>query len=279
MASILRATMRARTGGSGTTTGIFVPETVTRIFPGTDEMTVVAVARLRVGGATSAIAIDPFIMRDGPSVGPINAGGWEFAYDRISTADPEVYLGMVDGLGAFHFGEGRGMVAADEGKVHRFIGVGAVAGSAVGGVDGLVAMYVNGVVGSSSPGFDSTLPSFTPSPTTGGAPDSVGVLGLTDQSSGIEGGGMTQFDVMDIAVLDRALDATEVAALDALIKVRGGVPDDFAQWVHIMHAERLLYHDKVIDAGGLSAGRGWPVVAGVAPILGSVVIAPSDWGT
>jgi hypothetical protein len=273
----LRTTMRAQVAGA---TGFFVPQTVSRLFPGTAEMSVVVVAKLRPGGSVSSVDIDAFIIRDGPYTGPNNAGGWEFGYDRFTTADPEVYLGMWDNAAQplLHFGESRGILAADEGKVHRFVGVGAVAGSAVGGVNGLVVMYTNGEPGASTPGFDDLLPSFLPSPSTGGAPDSIGVLGITDQSSGISYAGMTQFEVMDLAVVaNRAFTATEVKQLDKLIMATGGIPPGFADWTEFYQAERLVGHPLVIDAGGLNAGFGWPAV-GAEPILGSVLIKPGDWG-
>jgi len=268
--SFMRATMRAKTGGSGTSTGHFVPQTVSRLFPGTAEMSIVVVAKLRPGGSVSAAAIDAFEVKDGPYVGPANAGGWEFAYDRITTADPEVYLGMVDVTGAFHFGEGRGMLAADEGKVHRFVGVGAVAGSPVGGVLGKVVCYVNGRPGAPTPGFDDLLPSFLPS--TDPAPTVLGVLGSLSNA------GMTVFETMDIAVVaNRAFTAAEVRQLDDLIVATGHVPPGFADWIEFYSAERLVNHPMVIDAGGLNAGRGWPAVA-AEPVLGSMLIHPGDWG-
>lgn len=269
--------MRARTGGDGTTTGHFVPQTTRRLFPGTGEMSIVVIGKLRVGGSISVLgAIDAFEGKDGPFAGPINAGGWEFGYDRTTTADPEVYLGMVDATGAFHFGESRGMLATDEGKVHRLVGVGAVAGTAVGGVLGKVITYVNAVPGTPSPGFDDELPTFLPS--TDPAPTVVGVLGSTSQATGLSNAGMTVWEVLEIAVVaDRAFTADEVKQLDTLITATGYIPVGFADWIEHYRAEQLVNHPLVIGAGGLNAGRGWPAVD-AEPILGSVLITPSDWG-
>lgn len=274
--SFLRTTVRARTGGSGTTTGVFIPESTVlsgsptmRIFPGTAEMSVVVLAKLRTGGSAAAVADDPFETCFGPAAGPVDAGGWVIGYDRVSVSPPEVYLGMVDATGAFQFGESRGIVPADENKVHRFVGVGSVAAQTI-------SMYTNGGLS----GIQDTLPSFTPAPMTGGSPDSVGVIGLQDQSSGIAGGGQTQWEVMDIAVVaNRAFTAAEVAALDVLIRSTGHVPEDFADWEEFYKAEWLANgHAKVWGLGGRAAGRGWPALNGVEPILGSMLIGPNAWG-
>lgn len=275
--SFQRATMRARTGGIDTSTGYFVPQTPARMFGGTAEMSIVVIAKLRAGGSVSAVAIDTFAAKDGPLVGPLNLGGWEFAYDRVTTADPEVYLGMVDAAGAIHFGEGRGMLAADEGKVHRLVGVGAVAGTVVGGLLGKIITYVNAVPGQSTPGFDDELPTFLPS--TDPAPSVMGVLGFTNLGSGLGRGGMTVWETMEIAIVaDRAFTADEVKQLDALIVATGRIPVGFADWVEHYKAGQLVNHPGVIDVGGLNAGRGWPAVDGIEPILGSVLIGPNDWG-
>jgi hypothetical protein len=252
--------MRARTGGSGTTTGYFTPQTIARLFPGTAEMSVVVVAKLR--SAAVVAAIDVFEYNIAPFVGPIRPlGGWGVGFDRNY---PEFYNEAVDATGVIHFGEGRPWTALDVNKVHRCVGVSSVANN-------LMRCYVNGRRGN----VDDVLPSFLPmaSPT----PSVIGVLGAT-QTGPVDSNGMTEMEVLDLAVVDRYFSADEVATLDRLILATGGIPPGFAQWVEFYQAERLINHPLVIDAGGMNAGRGWPEAGGAAPLLSSVLITPDIWG-
>lgn len=257
--SFRRTTVRARTGGSGTTTGYFVPQTIPRLFPGSAEMSVVLVARLRTSAV--AAAVDVFEYNTAPFVGPIRPdGGWGLALDRSYS---EVYNEVVDATGVVHFGEGRVWTPRDEGKVHRCVGVSSVANN-------LVRCYVNGQPGA----VDSTLPSFAPM--VSATPSAIGVLGAL-QTGGVDASGMTAMEVIDLAVVDRYFDADEVKQLDALIKATGGIPAGF-DWVEFYRAERLVNHPLVWDAGGRNAARGWPAVDGIEPILSSVLITDEVWG-
>lgn len=258
--SFLRTTMRARTGGGGTTTGYFTPQTITRLFPGTAEMSVVCVAKLR--SAAIVAAVDVIEYNVAPFVGPIRPlGGWGFGFDR---SYPEVYNEAVDAAGVVHFGEGRPWTSLDVGKVHRCVGVSSVANN-------LVRTYINGRRGN----VDGVLPSFAPMTST--TPSAIGVLGAT-QTGGVDASGLTEMEVCDLAVVDRYFTEAEVQQLDRLIMATGEIPFGFAQWVEFYPAERLLNHPLVIDVGGLSAGRGWPAVDGISPILSSVMITPDVWG-
>jgi hypothetical protein len=246
----LRTTVRA----ASASTGMFVPETPTRLYPGDDEFSVVVVGRLL---SIIAVVTDVFIAREGPvTVGPPDTTlGWNFSYDPTV---PEVFLTITLADGSQVFGQSRLFVAADVGKVHRLVGVCDVPNTDV-------SCYTNGRIGSGTVG---AAASFLPSV----APDAYGVLGLQSATLGVRA-----WDVCDIAVIDRAFTAREVADLDELILATGGIPPSFAQWNELYQAERLVGHPLVWDVGGLSAGRGW-LAEETAPVLSSVLIEPGTWG-
>ena len=223
------------------------------MFRGTSEMSVVLIGRLLAVGAAS---INVIAANEGAAGSP-GDGGWEFGYDRLSVSPPEVYLGMSEGgIGSLVYGECRGMVAADVGKVHRWVCTGSVATGDMFG-------YTNGHRGPLTGAITSFVEADT-APLLNGVIGSVGTNGLDD------------IEVCDIAVIDRAFTAAEVEELDKLILSTGNLPS--YDWVHHFKAERLINYDLVLDAGGLNAGRGFIADAGIAPILGSVLIHPQDWG-
>jgi hypothetical protein len=248
--SFLRTTAR----GADATTGLFAPETPTRLFPGADEMSVVAVVKL----LSAAIVGDIELLagRSGPNVGPVYSGGWQLGFDRNY---PEAYLGVVNTAGAYVFGECRPFTALDVDKVHRIVGTGSVA-------DGFVRAYLNGQIGISA-----AQVGFLPS----AAPSAYGVLGGVVTTG--PDGALRNMELIDLAVVDRAFTAAEVAQLDDLILATGGIPASFADWNELYRAERLVGHKGVWDAGGRSAGRGWLAV-GNEPELSSILITPDVWG-
>lgn len=253
--SFLRTTMRA----ASSSLGMFLPETPTRLFAGSDAFSVVMIGRLL---DITPGALEAFIAREGPiTLGvfplPDTTLGWNFSFDP---SDPEVFLTITLADGSQVFGESRLFTAADVGKVHRMVGVCSVA-------DSDVRCYTNGRLDT---GIVGAATSYLPAP----APDTYGVLGV--HLAGSPTHGIRSWEVCDIAVLDRALTAGEVLDLDELIRSTGRLPT-VEQWIEHYRAERLVNHKFVIDAGGRSAGRGWPT-ADEGPVLGSVLIEPGVWG-
>lgn len=253
--SFLRTTMRAQSSALG----FFLPETPTRLYPGSDAFAVVMVGRL--------LSIEPgsedvFIAREGPvTLGvfplPDTTLGWAFHYDPPSAV---AYLAITLNDGSQVVGVSRVFTARDVGKVHRVVGVCDVANSEV-------RCYVDGQPGGTIGVATSFLPSV--------APDTYGVLGVL--TGGSPANGVQSWEVCDLAVIDSALDADEVADLDVLIQSTGQLPP--YQWMEHYRAEQLCGHRLVIDAGGRSAGRGWPTISGSSPVLGSVLIDPvNTWG-
>lgn len=236
---------------------MFLPETPTRLFPGADEFSVVMVGKLV--SITFIGDADVFIARWGPLVplpAPALSEGWYFAY-----APPDAFLITTLADGSLGFGLHRSFTALDLNKVHRLVAVSSVEANAI-------SCYTNGRIGE----YVGTSPSFLPAAT----PDAYGVLGMTvTGGGGILDAGVLTWEVCDIAVIDRAFTAREVADLDELITATGHLPE--YAWVEHYQAERLCGHPMVWDAGGQNAGRGWLAVE-EAPILGSVLIEPASWG-
>lgn len=245
--SFLRATVRA----ASDTTGIFVPETPTRMYPGGAEMTLVMVANFR---DLVAATFDSFIVNRGSWAGPF-LGGYRLFFGGSTGL---FAFQFVDGAGALESVQSRAFTAADEGKTHRIIA------TLLGGV---ASFYVNTLLAGTEAfvGYSAI---------TGTQLSSV--LGETALGGASYESGVRRWDVVDIAVIDRGFTQEDVAALDKLILSTGHLPD--YMWVEHYKAERLVNHPLVIDAGGQNAGRGWPAVDGVVPILGSMLIHPADWG-
>lgn len=244
--SVVRTTVRSPSDSGA----LFVNETPGRGFAGAAQMSVVMLARMR---QISVNVLGETILGQSSAV----TNGYLFA---ASLATMVFTAG--DGVGS-PVAVSRTLVAADIGKVHRFVGVLDVA-------SGFIYVYTNGVSG-------------TPVAVTGFTPAAAGTeVAVLGAGLGPDGAGVVSFDVIDLCAVSRSFTAAEVKQLDELILATGRVPAAFAQWDMEMRAERLSGHALVLDAGGLNAGRGMRgrsiADASLAPTLSSVLLDANAWG-
>lgn len=248
--SFLRTTVRSPVAAGG----LFVPETPARFFAGADEMSIVVVARLRTL-TWNVLGEDVFLKTD-------VTGGNTSGY-TVHTLGNVVRLATYTGVGLLaSIASSRPLVAADVGKVHRFVAVQSIA-------DGSMRIYTNG----EDDGTADTVATYAASTAAVGS-----ILGALAFDVALEA-----FEVLDIAAIaGRAFSATEVKQLDQSIRATGRVPSTFADWDNKLDADRLFNHSLVWDLGGRNAGRGMlcrdSAGAPMAPMLSSVLIRSTDWG-
>lgn len=242
-----RVTVRA----ASDTTGIFVPETPERMYQGADEMTIVMVAKLRT---PTPATFDSFYCNRGSWAGAPASGGFRLWF---SSELNQVVWQFVDGAQSLSGNVSRVFVAGDVGKTHRIVAT---------LLDGTTSLYVNSHLSD-----DFAFTGYT-APT--GVALLASVLGEAAPGGASYESGVKNWEVMDIALLGQGMTADQVALLDKQIRAGGRIPTQY-DWAELYRAERLNGHSLVWDAGGLSAGRGWPAWEGDAPILG---VAETLWG-
>lgn len=253
MSSIFqRATVRCPTD----TTGIFVPETPARMFQGAAEMSLVMLARLR---DITPGQFDSFYVSRGSWAGAPYSGGFRFWFSHTAAI---LVWQWIDGAQGLQGQNSRVFTANDEGKVHRIV--------ATLDPDGEAWVYVNGIRDEAF-----TVPVVGYTPATGTLLCSV--LGEAAPGGGSYESGVQAWDVMDIALISRGFTKADVSDLDKQIMASSRVPSGY-NWNEQYRAERLVGHSLVWDAGGQSAGRGWPAWEGDAPIVGGTLIQPNEWG-
>lgn len=202
----------------------FRAEDPTRGFQGGNEFSIVALVWML--DASFSATDEPFV---------VLAGGANEGYLFSAGAGGNTVFGSIGTGAALVFPESRTFVAGDIGKAHRLVLVSSVSA-------GFARIYTNGL----DDGTPAALAAYAPPTPATGYEVLSNPLAL----------GLQSMELLDMAILDRALSADDVSDLDVEIMAHGRIPSAWASWVDLYRPERLVGHPHVWDRGGQNAGRG-----------------------